>query len=61
MIKPKFICTECTHKSICKYAQEMTKIISAICVVCDYYNESLPIDLSRISCNHLTTKSEGLR
>jgi hypothetical protein len=58
MIRPKFICNDCVHKSICRYAKDMTKIISEIDTVCAYYNDLLPINLSHLSCSYLTTKSE---
>ena len=50
MIRPKYICNDCTHKHICKYADDMSNLIKIIDEKCDYYTNNLPINLSAITC-----------
>lgn len=59
MIRPKYLCNDCTHKHICRYVNDMSNLIESIDEKCDYSTNDLPIDLSHITCDYLTTKSEG--
>lgn len=59
MIRPKYLCNDCTHKNICRYVSDMFNLIESIDEKCDYSTNDLPIDLSHITCDYLTTKSEG--
>lgn len=51
MIRPKFICNNCAHKSICKYKESMTNFICDLDTTCRDYDD-LPVDTSAISCYH---------
>ncbi len=59
MIRPKYLCNDCIHKNICKHVEDMTNLIEWINEKCDYFTNDIPINLSHITCDYLTTKSEG--
>lgn len=59
MIRPKYLCNDCIHKHICKYVGDMSNLIQSINEKCDYSTNDLPINLSHITCDYLTTNPKG--
>lgn len=59
MIRPKYICNNCTHKSVCKYAESMEKLILDIDTQSKKYDNTLPANLSFITCDYQKGLYEG--
>lgn len=59
MIRPKYICNNCTHKTICKYAESMAKLILDIDTQAKKYDNTLPVNLSLITCDYQRGNSQG--
>lgn len=60
MIRPKYICNNCPHKVICKYAESMGKLILDIDTQAKKYDNILPVNLSHITCDYQRGNSQGV-
>lgn len=59
MIRPEYICNNCTHKSYCKYAEDVTRLLEKIDIDCQYYGNDLPVNLAAIHCDYKRSEPLG--
>ena len=56
MDKLNVICANCEKRYVCKYADDMLKLVNEINIVLSSLNNDLPFSIQRIDCDYFSAE-----